>query len=813
MFCFAYVLSCPSIAIITLLQSRGANSSCARSLKGAQRCSGVGVEELCAQKDPGVGKIPLCTEKTVQNRRTSDFFLRTMASIADDDFCSLAEEKFDFDLPLSPASSKGEDDVEDEVFLGPISHMEKCISHGVEAKVTDSVSSGPSVGEEPSWSPIIEENFEEIRKEAHLLASHLERSSTDPVSEGITVASSLPENAEQFEADTVAKVDMFSKRSDVLSPIKRETFCVQDSPMKQLPPAIQKRLQKVGVISDGKQRLSTSSPVRHAGTQPKMAPRGRSLVVSNGVLPSKPTAMRNPQLSSCTRPAAPSKTRLPAPSKHSFGLKRSPGSINTSKAGSTEDLLSDTASVASDVSDSSLNTSLPGKRGLSAPHKTEKRGAPVCKAPALHDRRVADQSRNTSSSSSSVSSINSSLSVSPTGKGKLNSSLNTSVSSISGRVPNSGSRLPSSSRKSGIIIRPVEPSVGRRTSLSTRVRKSSEPLPRPVKVTPIKRQETVSSVQHQTPARKTMERTISVPIITTKAISSVKLNLSSKAFVAPTPTNSLKGVRRSEVILSPDAPRIMKPKKLMSACSVESLPQRLTVPAPQGLQTPSAAAGMPVQSKLRRPSALPTPVTRRVSGIPMLTPKSVPRLSRLSRTPEPQSSASEMSHASPGQLKQGEQQGVVEQALTNEEPCAPAELQPCSLVFNLEDDADRPTACEPAAVEKPSMLSTEGLELQPHKPEVTTLSKSEEILQNHQKNKPVMQEVNEVLLVDAPAPVLKPEEKVLIDLSNTPDLIKTVPNKVFGGQLIDLSSPLIKWSPEEKKENAVNEAPLINLSF
>ncbi|XP_036424243.1 G2 and S phase-expressed protein 1 isoform X2 [Colossoma macropomum] len=733
-----------------------------------------------------------------------------MASIADDDFCSLAEEKFDFDVPLSPASSKGEDDVEDEVFLGPISHMERCISHGVETKVKDSVSSGPSVGEEPSWSPLLEENFEEIRKEAHLLASHLERTSTDPVSEGITVTSNLPENAEQFEADTGAKLDMFSKRSDALSPIKRETFCVQDSPMKQLPPAIQKRLQKVCVMSGGKQRLSTSSPVRHADTQPKMAPRGRSLMASNGVLPSKPIAMGNPRLSTCTRPAASSKTRLPAPSKNSFGLKRSPGSINTSKAGSTEDLLSDTASVASDVSDSSFNTSLPGKRGLSASHKTEKRGAPVCKAPTLPNRRVGDRSRNTSSSSSSVSSINSSLSVSPTGK--LNSSLNTSVSSISGRVPNSGSRLPSSSRKSGIITRPVEPSVGRRTSLSTQVRKSSEPLPRPVKATPIKRQETVSSVQHQTPAKKTMERTISVPIITTKSVSSVKVNSSSKAFVAPTPTNSLKGVRRSEVISSPDVPRIMKPKRLMSACSVESLPQRLTVPAPQGLQTPSAAAGMPVQSKLRRPSALPTPVTRRVSGIPMLTPKSVPRLSRSSRTPERQSpaSASEMSHASPCQLKQSEQQGVVEQALANEEPCAPTELQPCSLVFNLEDDANRPTVCEPAAVEKASTLSTEGLEPQQPKPEVITLAKSEEILQNHQKNKPVMQEV---LLVDAPAPVLKPEEKVLIDLANTPDLIKTVPNKVFGGQLIDLSSPLIKWSPEEKKENAVTEAPLINLSF
>ncbi|XP_072520308.1 G2 and S phase-expressed protein 1 [Salminus brasiliensis] len=728
--------------------------------------------------------------------------------MVDDDFCSLADEKFDFDVPLSPESSKG-DDCEDEVFLGPVGHMERCVSHVLKTKVKDSVSSGPSVGEEPSWSPLLEENFEEIRKEAHLLASHLEGNSMDPVAEGITVASSLPENKERFEADTSAKLDMFSKPADALSPIKRETFCVQDSPMKQLPPAIQKRLQKVCVMSGGKPRLSTSSPVRHTETQPKVAPRGRSLVASTGVLPSKPTAMVNSRLSSCTRPTAPSKTRLPAPSKNSFGLKRSPVSRNASIAGSTEDLLSDTASVASDVSDSSFNTSLPGKRGLPAPKKTELRGAPVCKAPPPHSRRVVDRSRNTSSSSSSVSSINSSLSVSPTGKGKLNSSLNTSVSSISVRVPNSSSRLPSSSRKSAVISRPVESSVGRRTSLSTQLRKNSEPIPRPVKATPIKRPEPVSSSQHQTPAKRTMERTVSVPSIPTKAISTVKVNSNSKPFLAPTPTNSLKGVRRSEVMSSPDLPRIMKPKKLMSSCSVDSVPPRLTVPATPGLQTPSALAG--VQPKLRRPSALPTPVARRVSGIPMLTPKSMPRL-RLSRTPEPQSpaSASVMSHASPtSQLKQSELQGVDKQAVTKEGSCTPTELQPCSLVFNMEDDADKPTACEPAAVENVPISSSESLELQPPSLAKTTFSKSEEVLQN----KPETQEVNEVLLVDAPAPVLKQEEKILIDLSNTPDLIKTIPNKAFGGQLIDLSSPLIKWSPEEKKENGVKEAPLIDLSF
>lgn len=92
----------------------------------------------------------------------------------------------------------------------------------------------------------------------------------------------------------------------------------------------------------------------------------------------------------------------------------------------------------------------------------------------------------------------------------------------------------------------------------------------------------------------------------------------------------------------------------------------------------------------------------------------------------------------------------------------------------------------------------------------------------------------QVLLLDLPAPTLQPQEKLLIDLSNTPNLIRTssksctgsqvnrpsgtpASENVCGGspllplqQLIDLSSPLIKWSPENKSENT---APLINLSF
>lgn len=52
------------------------------------------------------------------------------------------------------------------------------------------------------------------------------------------------------------------------------------------------------------------------------------------------------------------------------GYKRSPSSQPSSKVGgSSEDLLSDSASIASDVSDTSVNSSLLGKRTLAPPTK------------------------------------------------------------------------------------------------------------------------------------------------------------------------------------------------------------------------------------------------------------------------------------------------------------------------------------------------------------------------------------------------------------------------------------------------------------
>ncbi|XP_035593724.1 G2 and S phase-expressed protein 1 [Oncorhynchus keta] len=765
-----------------------------------------------------------------------------MDSHANSEFFSLAEEKFDFDVSLSPASSRGDED-DDEVFVGPVCHKERCISVGLETIVKENVSSFPSVGEGPSWSPLAVDKFEEICKEANLLASQLVVNQQHPdvgVTNG-TLTLSKEEPKEDFVQDAGAKLGMFRKPVDaVLSPIKRETFCVQDSPLKQLPPAIQQRLLRNGGVSNSTtSRVGTSSPVR-AGTttRTKMVLRGRvGLVCNTGVLPSKQqpaargatatTALQTAK----TRPAPAEKTTMLAPpSKGNLGLRRSPGSCNSSRTASCEDLLSDTASIASDISDTSLNSSLQGKRTLVPPSKSGMRAPSVVKAPPSQTRRVTDQRRNTSSSSSSVSSFNSSLSVSPTGKGKLSTSLNSSISGPNGRLPAGKSRLTNpvvsatKTCKSTLISRapglPSSTTVARRVISDPGRKLSEQDRFKTVQSTPLKRVEPVATATslHQTPAKMNMERMSSVPNIPTSSSAKtkdvVKGNPKLKAFIAPTPTSQFK--RRLEAVSSPDAPLIMKPKRLMSACSVESLPHKR--PVPELFQTPPAGGNKAVQPKMRHPSALPTPVNRRISGIPMLTPNSISRPGRpsLSMAIRP-ASIQRAIYWSPTQVKGSYQEEVA--AAPEEETVQPfsledePEVQPPTpaTVPHPEEQGVCQDDPEPGVDQVPPPTNKENNHPEPNE-ESKELENTEKLLEQPQGNWMKTQDVNDVLLVDAPAPVLRPYEKLLIDLSSTPVLIRTASVKPSGGQLIDLSSPLIKWSPEDK-DHALNEAPLINLSF
>ncbi|KAJ8393379.1 hypothetical protein AAFF_G00061010 [Aldrovandia affinis] len=444
-----------------------------------------------------------------------------MASPIINDFVCLAEERFDFDLPPSPASEKGdEEEMDDEVFVGSFSHKEKCISVGIESTLKE-VSSASSMSvlslELGSWSPLSGDKFDQIIQEAHMVAREIGKNGNGG-SKQAARQEDADTAAQDEEADLFFTEDPRAKLSALtqppapsLSPIKRETFCVQDSPMKQLPPAIQQRLLKAGGVTNPSAAQARNASLRKATpcpAQPKGPPRGKGALSSGRVvLPSRPT------VPGVTQPSA--KMRLPPPDKRRTVQKRSPSGRPVSRAESSEDLLSDTASIASDVSDSSLNTSLPGKRGLPALSKVGLRAPPVMKAPPLPGRPIVNRRKNTTSSSSSASSLNSSLTVTPSGKGKFNTSLSSGASGAKPRGPASLSQLPNSGAAStkpqalSASSRALEPMRAGRLTLAAQGKKPTEPQARPGRSTPLKKPEPAPS--NRTPAQRPRRGQVPIP--------------------------------------------------------------------------------------------------------------------------------------------------------------------------------------------------------------------------------------------------------------------------------------------------------------
>ncbi|KAM8751752.1 G2 and S phase-expressed protein 1 isoform 2-T3 [Acanthopagrus schlegelii] len=765
---------------------------------------------------------------------------------ANSDLLFLTDEKFDFDVTLSPASSNGDED-EDEVFVGPVSHTEKCVSVNVAKRLEDS-----RTGTLGSWSPLSGDQLEAVCQEAHRLADQLQGSELSQLhSEGdetTNMNTDTTTDREEFVQDVEAKLGVLGQTARTLSPIKRETFCVQDSPMKQLPPAVQRRLLRGSSINAATRpastasssrpasaasstrhasaasstrhasaasstrhasaasstrhastasstrhasantslfthrapstRLSTSSPVAVAKSQPKMGLRGKATL--GVVLPSKPAA---PTTSCSASKSRVEKTRLQPPSKTVGGWRRSPSSHSSSRAESSEDLLSDTASVASDISDSSLNSSLLGKRTLVPPTKGVVKNLSGVKALPPQSRRVTDR-KNTSSSSSSVSSFNSSLSISPA-KGKLNSSLNRSMSSSTGPTPSSISRPANNSRpRRSTVYSTTEPapSIAGRRSLSAQAKRPLEAeYIKAKRSTPLKRAE--APPLQVTPTKRVLERTASIPSTAlVRPQSGLKTRSKPEAVVPPTPSGGVRGVPSVDDIS-------LKPKRLMSASSVESLPQKPSA----GPLTPSTGSCRSLQMKAHRPSALPTPMKRRMSAIPVATPTNQNRHTRppldSHSVPCPASAKRERS-CSPAPKRTQEV-----------EPVDAPEIRP----FYLEEEEEEAPAAPPSSPpqhDQSESTNNEALSQGQSEPNKNLI----ELETTEESNN----KTQEVLLLDLPAPTLQPQEKLLIDLTNTPDLIRTNNKTCTTNQLIDLSSPLIKWSPEDKREN---NAPLINLSF
>ncbi|XP_068045849.1 G2 and S phase-expressed protein 1 [Anomalospiza imberbis] len=148
------------------------------------------------------------------------------------DFPLLSDEKFDFDLSLSSTSGN-----EDEVFVGPMGHKERCIAASIEAKKCVS-----AFDDKLMWSPLQGEKFVEIFKEARLLALQIQTGSKDEETKISQSEEQENKIVETFVEDSKSKLKILRNKNIEISPrpVKRETYCVQDSPACQLPPCLQK---------------------------------------------------------------------------------------------------------------------------------------------------------------------------------------------------------------------------------------------------------------------------------------------------------------------------------------------------------------------------------------------------------------------------------------------------------------------------------------------------------------------------------------------------------------------------------------------
>lgn len=151
---------------------------------------------------------------------------------------------------------------EDEVFVGPLGHKEKCIAVNIEAKKSAEKKSMPASDDKLMWSPLTGEKFVEIFKEAHLLALQIETVSKNEQTKINQSEERENKITEKFVEDSKSKLKILRNQNIEKSPraVKRETYCVWDSPACQLPPCFQKESDKL--LSDDKTHALHTPPTR-----------------------------------------------------------------------------------------------------------------------------------------------------------------------------------------------------------------------------------------------------------------------------------------------------------------------------------------------------------------------------------------------------------------------------------------------------------------------------------------------------------------------------------------------------------------------
>ncbi|XP_048358025.1 G2 and S phase-expressed protein 1 isoform X1 [Sphaerodactylus townsendi] len=672
------------------------------------------------------------------------------------DFPQLSDEKFDFDLSLSPSSEN-----EDEVFVGPMSHKEKCIAVAVEACVGAGGSIPPSSAVNLKWSPLAGEKFAEIVKEAHLVALQLQSGSKTKKKHANQVADQRPESVEKFVQESKSKLKTFEtsiKTERTPRAVKRETYCVWESPISQLPHSFQKHsrqpVEEVGNLHSPLMPQKVSSP------RTDKLPKSFITQVAQGCADKDVKKSSTLQTLKTSYVLGNNSLVLEQPERKST---YSPSSRRHLKSlGSLEDLLSSKSSI---VPDAKVCPLVQDKRRLPTPGKLS------MKTIQLKPSNDVQMRRNTLSSSSSSrssmnSSLNSSLSISPK-KGKVKTNIVAKASTC-------GSEVSSGTTKAAMV---------RSMKLSS-VQASHSDLPG--------KQEKSTCAAKGSPSvnvakcKADFESKISVSGIQRMSLDP-RLHKSAQKMQegrGRSCSENKMGFTTKEGMSSENgAVRVLQPIAFLSGgnvgSKVASSPPVKQLEEQTVLKSCSSIKPILTPASIKR-SGLPTPVGRRMSGIPARTPKTVPR-----------------SIASPNLLPVRQASRVLSKKTS-------------------EASSKRAKESNVQAAHSSSTSSTEGDEFPPQAVAVAldfSPEKSPSHKQDLAENQKPAEETQrkEGLLVDVeidtpPAACQECENKPLIDFFNTPEIIKTLPLKPKE-KLQDLGFPLIYFSPEGNKENL--DSPLI----
>ncbi|TRZ20869.1 hypothetical protein HGM15179_006204, partial [Zosterops borbonicus] len=535
------------------------------------------------------------------------------------DFSLLTDEKFDFDLSLSSTSGN-----EDEVFVGPVGHEERCIAASIEAKKCVSASDDKLL-----WSPLQGEKFVEIFKEAHLLALQIETGSKNKETKITQSEEQDNKIVESFVEDSKSKLKILRNKSIEITPraIKRETFCVQDSPACQLLPCFQKASHEL--VSDGEVHALPAAPNRSPVKICVSPTKHASLPLTEEQKTKETNRKAIGKLPVAKLSSAFGKSNLLAIDKLKQGKNTSISTKrDTTSMESSEDVISDKPSIALDAVESafSSSSSVQGTKVLPAPSKPGLRRMTYLKCPGVASGLTR---KTTSSSSSSVSSmnssLNSSLSISPIGKkGKSGMS---SKASVSGSKLSSGtSRLAlvrpttvsslqaANTEKSRKQVRSASTpkissaiSLAKSSASATSFEAAGSGIQRPSSVASLQQlcqQKKDGSLTKGSLCPKPKARVLSVSTSQTKAPGKIQDATPNKLEPKATPSLGLTfcGTPGSAMAVSTPL-KASEDKVFQSFC----FPERSMTPA-----------------SVRR-SGLPTPV-RRISGFPAVTPKSLPRM-------------------------------------------------------------------------------------------------------------------------------------------------------------------------------------------